>query len=107
MSLTCWLTIGNQQVKTEPTRSASEEEPKPTKPNRFDQMNQMNRTNTFTALDLFNLQKTISLPRPSICQNWLGNGDPFDSNDFMSEFQDFGQQVLEHMNYQLPPAKWR
>lgn len=46
-----WFTIGNQQVRTEPTRYTTKAEPEPTKTYQLNRKNQIDRTNKFTVED--------------------------------------------------------
>ena len=39
-------------------------------------------------------KRTASLPRPSLCHGWLGNGVGFDSSDFMSDFHQLSPQDM-------------
>jgi hypothetical protein len=46
----------------------------------------------FRNEDLSGYGRMASLPRPSVCHAWLGNGVGFDSSDFMSDFYQLSPQ---------------
>lgn len=47
-------------------------------------------------------KKTISLPRPSLCHGWVGNGIGFDSSDFMSDFHQLSPQDITEFGARQP-----
>ncbi|KAM0706154.1 hypothetical protein Q7P35_006703 [Cladosporium inversicolor] len=47
-------------------------------------------------------KRTTSLPRPSLCHDWLGNGIGFDSSDFMSDFHQLSPQDVTDIGLRQP-----
>lgn len=47
-------------------------------------------------------KRTASLPRPSLCNGWIGNGIGFDSSDFMSDFHQLSPQDITEIGLRQP-----
>ena len=47
-------------------------------------------------------KRTASLPHPSLCHGWLGNGVGFDSSDFMSDFHQMSPQKMTDIGVRQP-----
>jgi hypothetical protein len=47
-------------------------------------------------------KRTASLPHPSLCHGWLGNGVGFDSSDFMSDFHQLSPQDVTDIGLRQP-----
>lgn len=56
----------------------------------------------FRNENLTSHERTASLPHPSLCHGWLGNGIGFDSSDFMSDFHQLSPQDITDIGIRQP-----